>query len=207
MLITGMEPRRKSLTALYLDGEFAMSLDTETVLRAGWKIGREISDEELLELKQQSGLRRAKEKALYLLEHRDHSKKELTEKLRRVAGGEEAAAAAEQMEALGLVNDKAYAEKYAAELLLRKGYSVSRAEYELLQKGIDRETARTVLEQLAPDPVETIKNLLWKKYGRVLGEEKGRRRAVAAMQRLGYRYEEIRRAMQGLGNTLDEDEV
>ena len=47
----------------------------ETLLAHGWKIGREITDEELHEMIERSESRRAGEKALYLLEHRNHSKK------------------------------------------------------------------------------------------------------------------------------------
>ena len=70
MELTAAEPRRKSLTQLYLNGEAAVKIDTETFLRSGLKPGDELSDEELHELIQASDARRAREKALYLLEHR-----------------------------------------------------------------------------------------------------------------------------------------
>ncbi len=70
MEITAIEPRRKRLSQLYLDGEAAVKVDTETLIKAGWKPGMEISDEELHQLLQESEARRAKEKALYLLEYR-----------------------------------------------------------------------------------------------------------------------------------------
>ena len=83
MEITAIEPRRKRLSQLYLDGEAAVKVDTETLLKAGWKPGMEISDEDLHQLLQESEARRAKEKALYLLEYRSHSKKELADKISR----------------------------------------------------------------------------------------------------------------------------
>ena len=64
MLITAMEPRRGRRTALFLDGELAVTLDAETLLAHGWKIGREITDEELHEMIERSESRRAGEKAL-----------------------------------------------------------------------------------------------------------------------------------------------
>ena len=39
MEITAMKPRRKRLTALYLDGEFAVNVDTETLELSGLHIG------------------------------------------------------------------------------------------------------------------------------------------------------------------------
>ena len=95
MEITAIEPRRKRLSQLYLDGEPAVKVDTETLLKARWKVGMEISDEELHGLLQESETRRAKEKALYLLEYRSHSKKELADKISRTTSREAAEAAVE----------------------------------------------------------------------------------------------------------------
>ncbi len=87
MRITAIEPRRKGLSAVYIDGEFAMKLDTQTLLENRADVGREISDEELKKLIELSNERRAKEKALWLISYRSHSKKELKEKIRRTCDG------------------------------------------------------------------------------------------------------------------------
>lgn len=207
MLITAMEPRRKRLTALFLDGELAMKLDTETLLQAGLRIGMELDDEALYELIQRSAARRAQEKALYLLEHRSHSKKELADKISRTTGREAAERAAQRMEDLGLVDDGRYARDLAAELLRRKGFAARRAEYELLQKGIDRGMAREIVEELAPEPEEALRMLVERKYSGSLSDEKGRRRVVAALQRLGYSGEDIRSALRAYIEQENEDEI
>lgn len=75
MKITDIAPRRHRLSQLYIDGEAAVKVDTETLLRRGIAIGDELDDEELHALLQASAKHRAEEKALYLLEHRAHSKK------------------------------------------------------------------------------------------------------------------------------------
>lgn len=206
MRITAIKPRRRSLSALFLDGEFAMSLDTETLLKSGWREGREIDEEELSALKQESEKRRAHEKALYLLEHRDHSKKELAEKIARTEGMEAGQEAAQRMEDLGLINDEAYARRYAAELFRRKGFAASRVKQELRRKGIDSEVSDQITEQLAEDPEEKIREILEKKYRLILQDEKGRRRAVSALQRLGYRYDDIRRVLREMITDFDCEE-
>ncbi len=206
MRITAIHPRRKSLSALFLDGEFAMNLDTATLLEAGWKEGQEIDDSELLAIKQESERRRAREKALYLLEHRDHSKKELAEKIARTEGIEAGREAAQRMEQLGLINDEAYARRYAAELLGRKGFSAQRTGLELRRKGIEPEIAQEIISELAEEPEEKIREILQRKYARALEDEKGRRRAVAALQRLGYRYEDIRKALREMTTDFDCEE-
>ena len=196
MLITAIEPRRKSLRALYLDGEFAVNIDAQTLLASRFRVGTEITDEELHGLLAASDANRAKEKALYLIAHRDHSKKELVDKIRRTASREAAEKAADRMEEIGLIDDRDYARRYAAELFQRKRYARKRVEYELAQKGIDPDVIVELLEELEPDPVGQIGALIERKYARVLDDEKGRRRAVAALQRLGYRWEDIRRALK-----------
>ncbi len=200
MLITAVEPRRKGLSALFLDGEFAVNIDTETLLKSGFKHGREIDDEQLHELILSSENRRAGEKALYLLEHRSHSQKELADKISRVTTREAAEAAARHMAELGLVNDEEYARNLTVDLFRRKGYSASRVRRELLQKGIEDELVQRILEENAPDPVEKIRELIDKKYGRLLSDEKGRRRSIAALQRLGYGWDDICTAINQFEN-------
>ena len=65
MKITDIAPRRHRLSQLYIDGEAAVKVDTETLLRRGIAIGDELDDEELHELLQASAKHRAEEKALY----------------------------------------------------------------------------------------------------------------------------------------------
>lgn len=200
MLITAIEPRKKSLSALFIDGELAMNIDTETLLKSGYKPGRELTDEQLYDLIQSSESRRASEKALYLLEHRSHSQKELADKISRVTTREAAEQAAQHMADIGLVNDEDYARSLADNLFGSKGFSASRVQQELLQKGIDKELIEQIIEETAPDPVEKITELIHKKYVRTLDDEKGRRRSIAALQRLGFRWDDIRTALNQFKN-------
>ena len=206
MVITAMQPRRRSFTALFLDGEWVCNLDTEILCRTGWQVGQAITPEELEEARQASDMRRAQEKALYLLEYRSHSKKELEEKIRRTSSREAAAAAADRMEELGLIDDEEYARRYPEQLLGRKKWSASRTVYELRQKGIDPELAGELVEELAEDPEEAIRQIVEKKYARCLDDEKGLRRAVQGLQRLGYRYADIRRVLREYRDEIDETE-
>ncbi|MCH5353809.1 MAG: regulatory protein RecX [Acutalibacter sp.] len=208
MLLTAAEPRRKSLTQLYLDGEAAVKIDTEIFVRSGLKPGDELTDEELHELIRASDARRAKEKALYLLEHRSHSKKELTDKIARTAASREAAqAAADRMEELGLLNDEAYARDLARELFTRRRFGKARVRQELRLKGIDSVLIDELLEEYSDEnmALENIRAVLSKKYDRWEEDEKIRRRAFAALQRLGYSYDLIRQAMRRAMSPEDDE--
>lgn len=192
MLVTALEPRRKSLCAVFIDGEFAMNLDMETIMASRINVGSELTDEELKELIGRSNEKRAKEKALWLISYRDHSKKELIDKIKKSADADSARKAADRLEELGLLSDENFARRYARELIQTKHLSVTGAEYKLLQKGIDKELAQSVLEELDPDPKEHIRAVIDKKYSKNLQEEKGIRRCISGLQRLGYRYTDIK---------------
>lgn len=206
MTITAIEPRRKGLSALYIDGEFAMKLDTQTLLENRFDVGRDIDDEELHEIISLSNERRAKEKALWLISYRDHSKKELADKIRHTCDEDSAQKAVDRLEELGLVNDEGFARRYAEQLIFSKHMSKRGVSYELSRKGIDKELAQEILEDIDVDENEEIKAVLEKKY-RNLDDEKTRRRAVAALQRLGYGWDSIRRAMDDYSDYIEEDSI
>ena len=191
MLITAIEPRKKSMSALYIDGEFVMNLDSRTLIENRFDVGREIDDDDLYEIIKLSNERRAKEKALWMISYRDHSKKELKDKISRTCDEDSAQKAVERMEELGLVNDENYARRYAQQLLFTKHMSKNGAFQSLVQKGIDKELASRILDEITVDSREHIRAVIDKKYKNI-NDEKIKRRASAALQRLGYRWDEIR---------------
>ena len=68
---------------------------------------------------------------------------------------------------------------------------------DLSLKGIDSALIDELLAEYADEEAETenVLSVLQRRYGGWEEDEKIRRRAVAALQRLGYSYEQIRRAM------------
>ena len=158
MKITEIKPRRKRLSAVYIDGEFAVSLDTQTLIENRFDVGREIDDEDLHEIIKLSNERRAKEKALWLLSYREHSKKELEDKIRRTADEDSAQKAVDRMEELGLVDDERFARHYAEKLLNSKHMSKRGIAFELTRKGIDKETAEQLCDELDIDVQPTVED-------------------------------------------------
>lgn len=195
MKITDIRPRRKGLSAVYIDGEYALSLDTQTLLEHRIDIGREFDDEELHDLIESSNERRAKEKALWLISYRSHSKKELRDKISRTCDRQSAEKAVERMEELGLVNDRDYAERCAQTLIFTKHMSKRGTAMELRRKGIESEIIDEVLDDIEVDEREQIQAVIERKYPKI-DDEKIRRRAVAALQRLGYGWEDIKAVIE-----------
>lgn len=192
MILTNIQKRRGFLQAIYIDNEYVIDIDREVLITSHFKIGSEISDDELYKLITSSNNKRAKERAFYYLSHRDYSRKELIEKLKKVFGNSAALFAVNRIEELGLINDESFARKYAHDLIFLKRHSPQRVERELLQKGIDKDTAIKVMEELDPNVNEQIRLLIERKYAKYLLDEKGKRKAVQALQRLGYRWDDIR---------------
>ncbi len=191
MVITAIEPRRKRLSAVYIDGEFALKLDTETLITEHVKAGAEIDDDELLELIKKSDARRAKEKALWLISYRDHSEGELRQKLSKDYGEEAVDSAINKLSDLGFINDESFAQRYA-ESLTSKHLSSRQINQKLRQKGLDKDLCSDTVEGLELDEKEEIRALINKKYLNKLQTQDDLRRTVAALQRRGFSYGDIR---------------
>ena len=202
MTITAIEPRRRQMCALFIDGEYVMNLDAQTLIENRFDVGREIDDDELGEIIEKSNERRAKDKALWLISYRSHSKKELFDKLRRDFDEDSAQKAVDRMQELGLINDGEFAKAYARKLVYGKKMSLRAAELELRRKGIDEITAEQALSDLEYDAQTQIIEFISKKY-RNIEDEKVRRRAVAALQRKGYGWDDIKQAIESMSGDFD----
>ncbi len=99
------------------------------------------------------------------------------------------------MEELGLVNDRDYAERCAQTLIFTKHMSKRGAAMELRRKGIESEIINEVLDDIEVDEREQIQAVIERKYPKI-DDEKIRRRAVAALQRLGYGWEDIKAVIE-----------
>lgn len=128
-------------------------------------------------------------------------KKELEDKIRRTADEDSAQKAVDRMEELGLVDDERFARHYAEKLLNSKHMSKRGIAFELTRKGIDKETAEQLCDELDIDVHEQIRAVIEKNIG--IYPMKGKRRAVAALQRLGYRWDDIKSVL----SEYNEDET
>lgn len=198
--LTQIKETKKGRLALFLDGEFAFSLDEETFARACLHEQDELELWRLEELRKQSDTRRALDKAMDYLSLRDHATGELYRKLCRKFDAESAAWAVARAGELGLLNDASFARRRAAELL-RKHKSRREILQDLAAKGIDRDTAAAAVEDLyAPDgegedpELAAARTLVERRYAARLAA--GRRDQVAAaLARRGFSHAVIREAL------------
>ena len=140
--------------------------------------------------------RRALDKAMEYLSLRDHSSGELYDKVRKKGEDDHAAAAAvARCVELGLINDEAFA-RHRAKYLLARHKSPAQIRAHLAEKGVDRQIAAQVLEELFEEesPADAVYQLLCRSYGRKLAAGK-RQNVIAAMARRGFSMGHIREAL------------
>ena len=190
---------------IYVDEEYRATVDSDFWYSEKFRNLKEITQEELTELLDSVSFRRAYNKGLDYLSHRPYGTKELIKKLCEKGHGKEAVQkACDRMTELGLLNDEEYARILANNLLERKNYGVKRVKQELLFRGLDREIVENTVEALDNNPEKSIILVVRKKYLNKLNDEKGRRKAIDGLMRLGYSYSDIKNALNTITNSEDE---
>ena len=198
--LTQIKETKKGRFALFFDGEFAFSLDENTFADAALHQDDDLEDWQIEELRKKSDTRRALDKAMDYLALRDHAAGELYQKLCRKFDAHSAAYAVARAGELGLLNDAGFARRRAAELL-RKRKSRREIMQDLNAKGIDRDTAAEVVEELFAETddgenpeVETARALVQRQYASKLVAGK-RDQVAAALARRGFSHAVIREVL------------
>ena len=191
---------------IYVDEEYRATVDSDYWYSEKYRNYKEIDEEELTELLDAVSFRRAYNKGLDLLSRRPHGTKELIKKLCE-KGHEKTSAekACDRLLELGLLNDEEFARILATELYERKGYGIKRIKQELIFRGIDREIAENAIETLDIDTQNRIILVIKKKYLNKIDDEKGRKRAIDGLMRLGYSYSDIKNALNSISKFCEEE--
>ena len=198
MIVTRTESLTKTKYKVDLDGQFAFVLYKGELSRYGVKEGAELTEETVDEIYNTVLLKRAKKRAMHLLEDMDRTEAGLREKLRQgLYPAEIIEKAIDYVRSFGYLNDARYAENF----ILSRRNSKSRKEIHalLLGKGItdeeisiafencygdqeEQEAVRRILEKKRVDPKTTDDREMQKIYG--------------YLARKGFRYETIRQVIQ-----------
>ena len=190
---------------IYIDEEYRATVDSDYWYSEKYRNYKEINEEELTELLNAVSFRRAYNKGLDFLSRRPYGTKELVKKLCEKGHEKEfAEKACDRLLELGLLNDEEYARILANDLLDRKNYSIKRIKQELAFRGINREIIENTVDLLDNDPVSRIIILIKKKYINKISDEKGRKRTIDALLRLGYSYSDIKSALNSVSDFEDE---
>ncbi len=180
----------KTWTVELSDGE-TFYINEDTVFDFSLKKGQEITEERLEEVKTADLFRKARERALYLLDYRDYSFTELYKKLEGTYTEEISLEVMRRLAESGLINDRRYAETLARKYMVTKKFGYYRARQEMIMKGLDRDIVEQALLVYEDDTLERLEELVESKYARKITDGKSLEKVKNALVRQGYSYSDI----------------
>lgn len=196
MQITDIKKEKLHLTKVSLSNGEDVLIDNDVCSEHYLKKGDELSDENLNDLIFQSQFERAKSRAVWYLDRKDRTSKDLYNKL-CLAGFDKKASAKviARLQEVGLIDDRRFAENYALRLI-ECNISKREALQKMLQKGVPYDMAKYVLSNCDADEAEQINALIDKKYRTKLLNENGVQKVYAALIRKGFSYDAVKTALK-----------
>ncbi len=202
--------RDKNRVNIYIDDKFFCSLDISQVVDLHIKIGRELDEETLTQLKRASEFGKFYARALEYALMRPHSAREISDYLKRKTlsrkirvkdrkTGEYAVRQKDgydatlvplvfsRLEERGYIDDYRFAELWVENRNVSKGASVKKLRVELQQKGIDNKVIDEVLSNTSRDEKEELRKMIARKAKKYPDEQK----LIQYLLRQGFNYSDI----------------
>jgi regulatory protein len=190
-----LQKRNKERVNLFLDGEYAFSLSLDAVLRL--RRGQCLSQSEIDTLRREDEILRAYQHALRLLGYRPRSQVEMTRSLGQKGYGAEAVSVALQRLAdKRYIDDDAFARYWLQRRERSRPRGARAINYELRQKGVDRDIINQVLQEL--DEEASAWAAIEGKLARwsTLHQDEFRKKSMGFLTRRGFSYDVVRRTCQ-----------
>ena len=196
MIITEILPYGKMKSRVLTDGDLVFCVYKGELKKYGLEEGAELSERMTENVLMPLLTKRARERIVRLLKDRDYPEDELRRKLKASWYPEQCISDAVQW-----ARDKHYVDdrRYAENFIRWNGTGKSRRRllYDLTQKGISRELAEELLEEMPPDEAAQIRKELEKQnYRPENADPKERQRIAAKLSRRGYSWTQIENAMR-----------
>lgn len=198
MTVTKTEAVSKNKYKVEIDGVFAFVLYRGEMSRYQIREGSSISEEVCRQIKVEVILRRAKLRALHLLNDMDRTETQLRKKLTQNLYPEDVIEEAiAYVKSFGYIDDLSYAKRYVQN---RQGQKSRRELYaKLVEKGIARDLIDLAIEECyeEEDETEAIRRMAVKrKYRFQEATREEQQKQTAYFMRKGFSYENIRKALQ-----------
>lgn len=194
MYIVYVGIRRKHLTCVKTeDGEFM--IDTAVAQSYGLKAGMTLDCEQWEQILHDSEFERIKSKALWRLSVRDYAAKELAAKLYREFDREITDEVICLLLDSGALDDERFAQNLAYEMSEIRHASRRNIRLELLKRGVSKDIADEVCEELPEDEIPAIIEQIELRYSDCFDDEKNKRRMINGLLRKGYSYDDIKKAI------------
>ena len=193
MVITEISLFKGSTMCVVFDDKSRIYINSSIVSEYNLKAGMSIPAAAVEEIADANDFRRARERALYLLDGRDYSFVELYKKLETNYSEDICLRVCKNMAEMRLINDRRYAEMRARELFEVKGVGMYKARQELKRRGLSDKIIDEAVEPYSDEEesFSRLEELVERKYERYLVDEKGVKKVKNALFRQGYSYSEI----------------
>lgn len=195
---------------IFIDDKFFCSLDISQVVDLKIKVGRELSDQELADLKRASEFSKFYNLALEYVFLRPHSKKEINDYLVRktldkkvrvknrktgeyqtkIKQGYDKSLVPlvlRRLDERGYLDDERFAELWVENRGVSKGVSQKKLRNELLKKGISPSIIDAALQQTQRDDKTELKKVIAKKSNRYQDKQK----FIQYLLRQGFNYSDV----------------
>lgn len=150
------------------------------------------------QIEEEEQFRKAKERALYLLDYKDYSYVDMYHKLEKNYSEEVCFRVMDKLVALGVINDRRYAEGMARHYVEVKHFGRYRAFREMRGKGLTAEVINDALDEYEDKWYEVLYELVERRYVRYLEDEKGINKVKNALVRYGYSYDMIKAVLEDI---------
>ena len=204
MVVTDIIELDKKRSKVYIDGEFAFVLYKGELRDFKIKVGNELAHSVYDEIVGTVLSKRAKLRAMNLLQKRDYTEKQLRDKLSEGLYSQELTdEAIEYVKSFKYLDDERFARDYITYHMSMR--SRNRIIQDLVQKGISKDILMPILDEIYEEAgsqsgedveLEQIQKLLIKKHYDNDMEYKDKQKIMAFLMRRGYSMDKIRRAME-----------
>lgn len=202
MTVTEIVSLNKRKSKVILDEGFTLVLFQGELRRYRIKEGQELSEEVYKEIIEEVLSKRAREQALRMLEMSDKTETQIRQKLKREFFPEEVVELVVTfLYEHSFLNDEKYARRYVEISGTRK--SRRQIQYDLSQKGVDKQVISDLLDELPVEEEEQIRQYIRKKgVAPASLDRKERSKLLAALGRRGFSFEVVNRV---LGDFLEDN--
>lgn len=196
MIVTKIEELDKKKCKIYIDEEFAFTLYRSEVRKYEILLDGIMEEAVYNTIIKDVLLKRARERALYLLQSMDKTEAQLRDKLRQNGYPFDVIdLVISELISYRYVDDKRYVEQYIYEKQSQK--SKKQLVFDLIRKGIPKEVIQTVLEQTEIDDSTALETLIRKKLkGLDLNSKPDLSKVYSYLFRKGFTHSEIMSAFK-----------
>lgn len=140
--------KNKRRVNIYLDGKFAFGLDADNFLKAGLKIGQELSEKEVENLIFKNEFQKLLDRTLRLISARPRSEKEIIDYLKRKKSPPKLTEKIiKKLKQLNQIDDQTFAAWWVEQRMIFRPKGKIALSMELRQKGVEREVSDKIIAE------------------------------------------------------------